>query len=987
MLHPIIVRKLIDAIELKMGIQLTEYPVEKCVKVYEHFQSITQSDGKKSWYQRSGEGHTQENFVLQKWESEWIRNELLMCRCSFEYWFYRYFFLKDISGSIRRPDTTVAIQMFLDVIRELDLKRLPMMLLILKARQLGMCLDPSTRILTSNLEWVSIDDILPGQELVSVDEFPPGGRGAGRKMRKCVVEARRDVYETGLRLTMEDGRVLISTPQHRFMSKVRGGTSTVWRHSGDFKIGDEIRYITHPWGTSDFEDGWFGGLIDGEGSLAKESRKGANIGVAQVPGNVLDRAEAYLRGEGYSLREEIDNRKPGKSSKLGSKVVHKLVLSRMDEIFRLIGKTKPSRFRKEWWVGKDLPGKKSGIGWSKVVKIEALPTQRMVDLQTSTKTFIAEGFVSHNSTITEAIIIWIALFRKGSNCIISSAEEDKSLKMSDMVWRCLDNLPLWMKPTLTGEDRQKGPEFGYLDSLISIQHGSMKKGIGRGDTPVACHLSECAWYPDPVNTIESSLFKAMHENKRSFLALESTAKKKGDWWHKTWEYNREMTPKGMNKFTCIFLPWYVGNDKYPTHDWILNHPIPDDWKPNSITLKQANRAQLYVAETPLLRKYMGAGWKMPVEQMWFYEFEYTSAARSDDTLKSFFAEMCSDEREAFQSKRWSVYSAEVLERIESNIGQKYVDYAISGNGIDPKFHLKSYQSRSAKRIEVYWQDMEGKPLEWKLIPLRETPEPEEEWFYLRVWELPKRGYNYTIGIDFSGGVGQDSTVFEVLRVGRDEYEPDVQVAQLYSPYISSPEAPPFANCLGILYGQHMSPTPEAYMCPEVQVSTGDPTSHQLSRLGYTNFHYMRRYDQRKHPNSQPTRRGWATVGWSRQMMLEHLKMGIDNGWIVINSDKTVQELNNQESEEMDSGKTKYDHADGENDDSIFGLGIAYFCSHDDEALASRKGGKRPRSPKETAQPEVETDSTEMMLARHFQREDAVHSGYHQQDEEGGPYAW
>ncbi len=724
MLHPRIVRGLIDRIELKRGIQLVEYPVEKCIKVYDHFHSILQSDGKKEWYQRPNE--TQEEFVMAKWEREWIQNEMLMCSCSFEYWYYRYFFLKDKENRITRPEVMVSQQIFLDILREIDGKQLPKIIMVLKARQLGL------------------------------------------------------------------------------------------------------------------------------------------------------------------------------------------------------------------------------------------------------------------STVTEAIILWIALFRKGSHCIISSAEEEKSIQMSEMIWVALENLLPWMKPILTRDDRQKGPEFGYNDSDILIQHGSMKTGIGRGSTVIAAHVSEVSHYPNPDESIESSLIRAMHESRRMFLVLESTPRRKGDWWHRNWVKNREQEPLGRNKYTCVFLPWYVGTDKYPTKDWVRNHPIPENWKPTMNTLKQANQAALYVRETPLLRKYMGDHWKMPPEQMWFYEFEYDSAARDPETLKKFMAEMASDERSCFTSKRTEVYSNETIDRLEAGLGAKYVDYAFTGNGIDSRFHLKEFQS-NGKKLNVEWQDLEGRPIEWKLVPLRETPADENLSHYLRVWELPKKGYNYSIGIDFAGGVGQDSLVMCVLRIGRDAYEPDVQVAQLKCAWISSPEAPPFANCLGILYGKHMSPVPEAYMCPEVQVSTGDPTSHQLAKLGYSNFHYMRRYDLRKTPGSKGMRRGWATVSWSRQMMLESLKLGLESGWIIVNSDDTVDEIKSQEAEELDSGKTKYEHADGEHDDCLFAMGIAYFCSHDDEALAERKGGKRPKPVKEREEPEIEFHSNEMGLAMQILKEERESEWYHEPTEDSYVY--
>ena len=731
MLHPRIVQKKIAKLESKYRIKLTYHSVSECAKVHTHFQSITRSDGRsvgcRYWFQRQGE--TEEQFALQKWESEWITNELLICQCDFRYWFYRYFFLKDKENRILRPEPLIAQEIFLDVLSVLDLLQLPMLLMILKARQLGI------------------------------------------------------------------------------------------------------------------------------------------------------------------------------------------------------------------------------------------------------------------STIVEAIILWIALFRKGSHCVIASAEEKKSQQLSEMVWDALENLPVWMRPVLTREDRTKGPEFGKNGSDISLEHGTQTKGIARGSTPVAAHVSEAAYYPNPISTIESSLFRAMHENKRTFLPLESTANKKGDWWHRFWMQNRSGESTGYNRFTCIFLPWYVGRDKYPTADFLRNHPIPADWKPMHETVKHAADAKLYVATSYFLvagRKiplshYMGAGWEMPREQMWWYEFNYVEASREDQAFKTFLAECAADERTCFQSKKHSVFSWELLDRIREGVdAAKYTDYVLVGNGIPEKFQLKEYWDHNRRRIEIPWASPSGENFNWRLIPLRETPaeEDEQQQCFIRIWQHPKQGHHYGVGIDVSGGVGEDYTVLDVIRKGKDLRDPDMQVAQLYCNWMSSPEVPPYALALGIYYGQHMQPVNEALMVPETQVATGDPISHQLSTLGYTNFHYMKRYDQRR-SGQKPHRRGWATVAWSRQMMLEAAKQAVEEGWLIVNSAHTLWEYENWEAEDTESGKAKYEHADGENDDSIFASGIAYFCLHDEETIMQRiKGIVKPRKLADETEKVKESVYTgvEGVLNRHFMEEDARELG-------------
>jgi len=730
MFHPEKIARKVAAIEQAKGIKLKENSIQDAITLYNHFKDLETIQGKKVAYCRKGE--TPQQFRLTEKEKQWIENEMYMCACSFPYWYFRYFFIKTKEGEIKRPDVLIAQLIFLAILGSLDLANLPILLLILKARQLGI------------------------------------------------------------------------------------------------------------------------------------------------------------------------------------------------------------------------------------------------------------------STVIEAIILWIAIFIKGSHCVVASAEEEKSENMSNMVWLGLEMLPLWMQPVLTRDNVQLGPAFGLIHSDILLQHGSMSKGIGRGDTPIAAHLSEVAWYPDPVNTIESSLIRAMHENPRTFLALETTAKKKDDWFHRTWKKNRKGEDTGYNRFTCLFLPWYVGRDKYPTADWLRNHPIPQHWQivsdgrnepwrliqgrvisgPLKETFKQAADAKLYVNSVKILTEHMPTDWDMPPEQMWYWEFNYVEAVEGgDETLKSFLAELAADEYSCFQSKKWSVFKQDTLDELEENIDDGYQCYAMVGDGIDKRFYLSDYHSHTKRRIDVQYQTIDGEYLNWKLIPLKEEPRDDTLSFYVKIWEHPKPGYEYQIGIDISSGSGQNNTCYFVNKKGKDG-DPDEQVAGIYSAWIPSPETPPFALLLGIYYGQHMSPIPEALIAPEVQKAVGDFISYQLAKVGYSNFYYMERFDLRKAPGSRPNRRGWASVGWSQQMMKEAFEHAIKSGWIIIRAREMLDELDSLEAEETDAGRTVYDHASEHTDDYYIAGGIAYFVAHGHETIMTRmKGNLKPkRKPKK--EPAVqELDKGATLLARQFQMED------------------
>lgn len=421
----------------------------------------------------------------------------------------------------------------------------------LKSRQIGFCCHPDQRVLTADMRWKKLDEIRVGDELVGVDEFPGVGeeRGCGRKMRRSKVEARWEVFEEALKFKMDNGEELIVTKPHRLLGrKWSTGTETLWKKAIDFKIGEEIRFIVHPWGAPDYEDGWFGGMMDGEGCLSKSSRTSVQITISQVAGPVLERLRRYVRSKGLSTREELDKRIPGDGSKLGSKEVHKIALGRMEDVFLALGLCRPARFidRPPFWDGRKLPGK--GNSWPKIVSIEALPVQRMIDLQTSTKTFVLEGFVSHNSTAVTGYAYHYAITHPGVTVALVGYNTDLTKELLDKVKTFYRTTPDALKPTIQYNSKFE-ITFPRLESKIIILPST--EYVGRGYTINFALLTELAFWDnaeEKMSVLEASIpvdgtiviestpnFVGNHFH-RMWMADNGYAKKEYGWW---WHYSQE----------------------------------------------------------------------------------------------------------------------------------------------------------------------------------------------------------------------------------------------------------------------------------------------------------------------------------------------------------------------------------------------------------------------------------------------------------------
>ena len=436
----------------------------------------------------------------------------------------------------------------------------------LKGRQVGGCLDKDTLVLTSDLRWIRIDDVGVGTELVATDEFPPGGHGIGRRLQPATVVAKWEVYEPAFHLLMDNGESLIATAEHKFLSRKNRGkaTDTCWRPVGKMRVGDPIRVVTHPWNSPTYEDGWFSGLLDGEGSFRARPEGGAEATVTQVAGVVLERAFDYLKAGGYTFRVDADTREAGDSSKLGSQPVHKIHLCRMSELFRLIGQTRPSRFiEKSWWQGKGLPGKSRGgdTAWARIVSITPLGPRPMIDLQTTTKTYIAEGFVSHNSTLAESFVSWRTMLWPHVNALVIADEQERARNLFEISKSFYESLDEDIRPVgryITKRElvfanpsvATRGKDPGLRSRIVT--ESAHKKNIAIGAAWQIVHLSECARFPDPRFVIDG-VIPAVHRIPGTIAIFESSAEQSGQWFRDFCESSE----RGQTAFEFQFVPFWL----------------------------------------------------------------------------------------------------------------------------------------------------------------------------------------------------------------------------------------------------------------------------------------------------------------------------------------------------------------------------------------------------------------------------------------------
>lgn len=249
------------------------------------------------------------------------------------------------------------------------------------------CLAPATRVLTTDLRWVPIGLVDPGDTLLGFDEQNEPGNG-GRRYRTVKVEAVKPIIRPCVKITSTDGTEVVASTDHRWL--VRSGGNLRWKSAGRLAEGDQIVTVGQPTDQEQtYDAGWLAGMFDGEGCLVGRTpstqSKTRAVSVAQNPGPVLDRVRALLTERGFTFGDY------GSDSR--SRQVW--IQGGLAEQIRLLSLLRPGRLiekAERLWDGLRVESRTV----AEVESIEHLGDQHVVAVQTDGRTFVAEGWLSHN---------------------------------------------------------------------------------------------------------------------------------------------------------------------------------------------------------------------------------------------------------------------------------------------------------------------------------------------------------------------------------------------------------------------------------------------------------------------------------------------------------------------------------------------------------------------------------------------------------------
>ena len=549
------------------------------------------------------------------------------------------------------------------------------------------------------------------------------------------------------------------------------------------------------------------------------------------------------------------------------------------------------------------------------------------------------------TTLVALMFIHRMMFIPNILAVMASVQKEKSEEIKIKLDTAHGMCPFWLVP-------YKTPKNSFSnESRLSIESGMQPKGIAQGKSPQCVHISEIGIIPNPHNVIEEGLLPATHSNKNLFMCFEGTGAGNVGWFPDFWRNAKKNWPEG--RMRPVFISWPLATDLYPQADWLRAHPVPPGFYERRLDATKAHiaRCESYIRNTDYLAKVVGSSYRVPIEQQWYWQNEYTQA-KERHSLQQHAARLPADDFEALTGVHDSVFDSETIMELEDDIyevrttdgarvrREPFQAYAITGHSILEEYEpTESEIDESKEIIHLTHKSNRDEQYDWELVPLLPIDEETESFTFdrLLVFEPPVRGATYSCGVDTAHGLGhedEDRFCASMTRVSSGS-GCDKQSAELTSNRFSPAQAVPFLAAMATWYGQISGHYRGVKFSIEQVEGPGDTCQNQLKIMGFNYHATPGRLDGKKIKDENRHREGWYSNKTTVPILMDRFVEAVNGGWYEPKSKWLIEELKTLERQTKDGGRDVMTHQRNKHDDRIRAAAQSYLNVHTYDDLSAR----------------------------------------------------
>lgn len=481
------------------------------------------------------------------------------------------------------------------------------------------------------------------------------------------------------------------------------------------------------------------------------------------------------------------------------------------------------------------------------------------------------------STAVEAIIYWWTSTNKNINSVIIGHEESSSKNLYMMFRRYYDNTNPVFKPSVRYNTRtdlsferfdDTGKQVGLGSSIKTATAGN--KAAGRSDTINTLHCSELGEWENGEELVASLLETVPDEEvmeKPSMMFLESTAKGRGNYFHKEFV----AATKGLNNFEPFFFPWWI----LDTYERDFGEPLGETTEYEDFLIDLMKKGHTVAGKTIHIDPD-----HIPAK----IHFYRRKAKNFESTPERLPQEYPSTWQEAFIASGKNVFNTLSLQEMEKDA--------------QPVEETEYYKLIPGELHEQYTLER---------VPFEPNEKPEDFTYKapLKIWVHPKPGHEYVIGGDVAEGLKRgDYSVAEVVDVAT------MQTVARWRGHIDPDKFGEIVGALGAYYN---------YALVGVEVNNhGLTTIQKLRDTFYTNLYKRDKgYDE---DFEEPTSNlGWKTDVRTKRIMIDDLIKIVRER---INKDLDTVFINEAFAFVRDD-RGRMNAEEGEHDDTVMAKAIAF----------------------------------------------------------------